>query len=320
MKMNMMCARREFKSAQERFDHMTMVIGSHYKNEEQLSLSADDQSYLKEKNGNPFAVMYFFSRKIDAYMAGAWIFNKDLKAFKKLAYVYSKLSILKSLDYDDPMPFFFRSDYTNVKEPMFHMLMSDSTEIRDFLIRNIEEVANDTEELEDEYDLNRQMVYNTLLMSEGKQLERLKQRSQKVIDAPTPKAKQFAKELELRKYDFQFYLAFAEHNLEGMKKALEPFFIKKIAQDAAKHTLVYYDFYLQPQVMIYAKLASMYGFDLGIDHEIAPKELIQYQPLPQEEYQDIVDFMKPYKLSYPYSYLQNWIDYYTRKTDQLFLV
>ena len=320
MKMNMMCARREFKNAQQRFDHMTMVIGSHYKNKEQLFLSADDQSYLKERKGNPFAVMYFFSRKIDATMAGAWIFNKDLKTFKKLAYVYSKLSILKSVEYSDPMPFFFRSDYNNVTEPMFHMLMSDSTEIRDFLIRNIEEVANDTEDLEDEYDLNRQMIYNTLLMLEGKQLERLKQRSQKVLDAPLPKIKQFAKELELKKYDFQFYLAFAEQDLEGMKKALEPFFVKKIAQDAAKHTLVYYDFYLQPQVVIYAKLASMHGFDLGINHEIAPKELIQYEPLPQEEYQDIVDFMKPYKLSYPYSYLQNWIDYYLSKTDQLFSV
>ena len=320
MQMNMMCARREFKNAQERFDHMTMVIGSHYKNKEQLFLSADDQSYLKERKGNPFAVMYFFSRKIDATMAGAWIFNKDLKTFKKLAYVYSKLSILKSVEYSDPMPFFFRSDYNNVTEPMFHMLMSDSTEIRDFLIRNIEEVANDTEDLEDEYDLNRQMIYNTLLMLEGKQLERIKQSSQKVLDAPTPKTKQFAKELELRKYDFQFYIAFAEQDLDGMKKALEPYFTKKIAQDAAKHTLVYYDFYLQPQIVIYAKLASMHGFDLGIDHEIAPKELIQYQPLPEEEYQDIVDFMKPYKFSYPYAYLQNWIDYYLSKTDQLFPV
>lgn len=41
-------------------------------------------------------------------------------------------------------------------------------------MRNIEEVANDTEDLDDEYDLNRQMIYNTLLMLEGKQLERLK--------------------------------------------------------------------------------------------------------------------------------------------------
>jgi hypothetical protein len=316
MQMNMMCARREFKNAQQRFDHMTMVIKSYL--EIGKVIRKEPLSYIEERKGNPFAAMMEIESYIDGNMAGAWIFNKDLKTFKKLAYVYSKLSILKSLESSNPMPFFFRSDYINVKAPMFHMLMSDSTEIKDFLIRNIEEVANDSEDLEDEYDLNRQMIYNTLLMLEGKQLEHLKQCSQKVIDAPTPKIKQFAKELELRKYDFQFYLAFAEQDLEGMKKALEPFFIKKIAQDAAKHTLAYYDFYLQPQVLIYAKLASMHGFDLCIDHEIAPKELIKYEPLPEEEYQDIVDFMKPYKLSYPYSYLQNWIDYYLRKTDQLF--
>lgn len=306
MQMNMMCARREFKNAQHRFDHMTMVIKSYL--DSGKVIRKESLPYIQERKGNPFAAMSNISRYIDANMAGAWIFNKDLKTFKKLAYVYSKLSVLESVEYSNPMPFFFRSDYNNVKEPMFHMLMSDSTEIRDFLIRNIEEVANDTEDLEDEYDLNRQMIYNTILMLEGKQLERLKQRSQKVLDAPKPKTKQFVKELELRKYDFQFYLAFAEQDVEGMKKELEPFFIKKIAQDAAKHTLVYYDFYLQPQIVIYAKLASMHGFDLGIDHEIAPKELIQYQPLPQEEYQDIVDFMKPYKLSYPYYHLQNWID------------
>lgn len=318
MQINMMCTRREFRNAQQRFDHMRMVIRSHLETGEVIDKSS--LPYIQKRNGRPFAAMQIISSQIDAHMAGAWIFNRDLSSFKKLAYVYSKLRILMSVDYDDPMPFFFRADYTNVKSPMFHMLMSDSIEIRDFLIRNIEEVAGDTEDLEDEYDLNRQMTYNTLLMLEGKQSERLKQRSQKILAAPTPKIKQFAKEFELRKYDFQFYIAFAEQDLEGMKKALEPFFIKKIAQDAAKHTLAYYDFYLQPQVVIYAKLASMHGFDLGIDHEIAPKELIQYQPLPQEEYQDIVDFMKPYKLSYRYSYLQNWIDYYLRKTDQLFPV
>lgn len=314
MQINMMCARREFKNEQERFDHMTMIINSY--TEKDIPLSS--LTHIAERTGNPFAAMLNLISRIDGLMSKAWFFNESLTDFKRYAYVYSKLSILKSVEYDDPMPFFFRSDYINVKEPMFHMLMSDSTEVRDFLIRNIEEVANNTEDLEDEYDLNRQMIYNTLLMLEGKQLKRLKQRSQKVIDAPTPKIKQFAKEFELRKYDFHFYIAFAEQDVNGMKKALESFFIKKIAQDAAKNTLVYYDFYLQPQVVIYAKLASMHGFDLGIDHEVAPKELIQYQPLPEVEYQDILDFMKPYNLSYPYEYLQNWIDYYTHKTDQLF--
>ncbi|MDC4603688.1 hypothetical protein OHV64_02195 [Acinetobacter baumannii] len=125
MQMNMMCARREFKSAQQRFDHMTMVIKSYLDSGEIINKEA--LPYIQERKGNPFAAMMDIDSNIDGNMAGVWIFNKDLKNFKKLAYVYSKLSILKSVEYSDPMPFFFRSDYTNVKEPMFHMLMSDST-------------------------------------------------------------------------------------------------------------------------------------------------------------------------------------------------
>ena len=89
MQMNMMCARREFKNAQQRFDHMTMVIKSYDKNRELLSL--EDRSYLEERKGNPFAVMYFLSRSIDARMAGAWLFNKDLKSFKKCHFLITEL-------------------------------------------------------------------------------------------------------------------------------------------------------------------------------------------------------------------------------------
>ena len=32
---------------------------------------------------------------------------------------------------------------------------------------------------------------------------------------------------------------------------------------------------------------------------------------------DIFDFMKQYDLSYPYEYLQDWVDYYTFKTNKL---
>ena len=40
-------------------------------------------------------------------------------------------------------------------------------------------------------------------------------------------------------------------------------------------------FFLQPQIVMYAKIAAIHGFDLGIDHEIAPKEAIAYAPLPE---------------------------------------
>ena len=45
---------------------------------------------------------------------------------------------------------------------------------------------------------------------------------------------------------------------------------------------------------MYAKIAAIHGFDLGIDHEIAPKEAIAYAPLPEDEYQDPFDFMRAY--------------------------
>ncbi|CKK86992.1 Uncharacterised protein [Neisseria meningitidis] len=200
----------------------------------------------------------------------------------------------------------------NIQDPMFLMLMSDSPQLREFLVRNIDNIANDTEAFVNRYDLNRHMIYNTLLMVEGKQLDRLKQRSEKVLAHPTP-----SKWLQKRLYDYRFFLAFAEQDAEAMKAALEPLFDKKTARMAAKETLSYFDFYLQPQIVTYVKIASMHGFDLGIDHEIAPRDLTVYDPLPADEYQDIFDFMKQYDLSYPYEYLQDWIDYYTFKTDKL---
>ena len=82
MQINMMCARREFKNAQQRFDHMTMVIKSYLDSEEIINKEA--LPYIQERKGNPFAAMMDIDSYIDGNMAGAWIFHKDLKTFKKL--------------------------------------------------------------------------------------------------------------------------------------------------------------------------------------------------------------------------------------------
>ena len=270
----------------------------------------DEMLYIVERKGVTFAAMTHMLMYTNAATSHAYLFENDLKKFKQYAYISGKLGILRSVDYEEPSPFFFPCDMLNVQNPMFLMLMSDSPQLREFLIRNIDNVANNTEKFTDRYDLNRHMIYNTLLMVEGVQLERLKQRSLEVLAYPTPN-----KWLQKRLDDYRFFLAFAEQDVDAMKKALEPLFIKKNARAAAKETLAYFDFFLQPQIVMYAKLASMHGFDLEIDHEIAPRDLIVYDPLPEEDYQDIFEFMKPYDLAYPYEYLQYWVDYYTRKTD-----
>lgn len=268
--------------------------------------------YINERKGSPVGAMGNIISDIYAATSHAYLFEHNLKKFKQYAHVHGKLAILESMGSFDPVPFFFPCDMLNIQEPMFPMLLSDSPQLREFLIRNIDNIANDTENFVDRYDLNRHMIYNTLLMVEGIQLERLKERSLKVLAHPEPN-----KWLQKRLYDYRFFLAFAQQDAEAMKAALAPLFDKKTARMAAKETLAYFDFYLQPQIVTYAKIASMHGFDLGIDHEIAPRDLILYDPLPEEEYQDMFDFMKQYDLSYPYEYLQDWVDYYTFKTDKL---
>ncbi|UOO83191.1 immunity 49 family protein [Uruburuella testudinis] len=302
--MNIMCTDKES------FQHLTQTLTD-------INLAfnkecLDNLSYIDEKKGSPFGAMRNIYSDVYAKTSYSYLFEKNVKKFKQHAHILSKLAILKSVSYFDPEPFFFPADMINIGEPMFPMILSDSLEIKDFLIRNIDLISSDTEAFLDRYDLNRHMIYNTLLMLGGKQLARLKQRSLNVLEYPKP-----TKWMLKRMNDYHFYLAFAEQDIPAMQAALQPLFTPKNARAAAKETLTYFDFYLQPQIVVYAKLASMHGFDLGIDHEIAPKELINYAPLAEGDYRDIFDFMKQYNLSWPYEFLHNWIDYYTFKTNKL---
>ncbi|QEY26689.1 immunity 49 family protein [Neisseria zalophi] len=294
------------------YEHITnVIIGTTERfNREK---GRDDLEYIDERKGSPFGAMSNIIMDVYAATAHAYLFEHNIKKFKQYAYVHGKLVIIGCMGLSSkPLPFFLPSTELNVSWLLFPILMSDSSQLREFLVRNMDTIANDTEQFVDRYDLNRHMVYNTLLMIEGKQLARLKERSLKVLEYPTP-----TKWMQKRVDDYHFFLAFAEQDIEAMKQALAPLFIKKNARAAAKQTVDYYDSFLQPQIVMYAKIASMHGFDLGIDHEIAPRDLIVYDPLPESEYQDMFDFMKQYDLSYPYEYLQDWIDYYTLKIDKL---
>lgn len=297
-------------TTQKWFDYITEVIKSYV--EAFPEECENGLLYIDERKGVPFAAMAHIASDIYAATSHAYLFEHDLKKFKQYAYVHGKLVILESMGSFDPVPFFFPCDMLNISRLSFPMLLSDSPQLRGFLVRNIDNIANATESFSGRYDLNRHMIYNTLLMVEGEQLDRLKRRSLNVLEHPAPD-----KWLQKRLYDYRFFLAFAERDAEAMKAALAPLFDKKVARMAAKETLTYFDFYLQPQIVVYAKIAAMHGFDLGIDHEIAPRDLIAYDPLPEGEYRDIFDFMKQYDLSYPYEYLQDWVDYYTFKTDRL---
>ncbi|HGO8602313.1 TPA: RNA polymerase subunit sigma, partial [Neisseria meningitidis] len=126
--------------------------------------SADSIEYINERKGSPIGAICVVSIDVYAACSHAYLFEHNLKKFKQYAYAYSKLEILASMGWSDPTPFFFPCDMLNIQNPMFLMLMSDSPQLREFLVRNIDNIANDTEAFINRYDLNRHMIYNTLLM------------------------------------------------------------------------------------------------------------------------------------------------------------
>lgn len=81
----------------------------------------------------------------------------------------------------------------------------------------------------------------------------------------------------------------------------------RIGRNYAKDIEYDIEFYLQPQLLLFAKIASYHGYDLDIDLDIAPKELIKYQPLSTEEYEEAD---KEYPLITEYDFKEpfiNWI-------------
>ncbi len=96
-----------------------------------------------------------------------------------------------------------------------------------------------------------------------------------------------------------------------MKSALAVLLEPKYAKKAVRDCNSAFEFYLQMQVLMYAKIAMIHGFDLGIDSPIAPKELIEIKPL--ENYEDPYDFMKEFDYNKPY---QAWIDLIHQRTEE----
>ena len=106
-------------------------------------------------------------------------------------------------------------------------------------------------------------------------------------------------------------MALADKNIKGMQEALDKLLELKFAKRATKDTILHFDFYLQPQVLMYAKIAAIHGFDLGIDSPMAPKELIDINPL--AEYKIPYDFMKLFDFDAPH---QVWVNYVKQRMEE----
>ena len=246
-------------------------------------------AHLDEINKKGEKSLYYM-RGIGTYYAAKASYDllllSNITLFKQDAYIAAKLHILGG---DESL-----SWATGYNTSCFFLpIMSDNGDLINFLIQHKNDFKGEYKRT-DTYSF---FLKNTLLALAG-DWELLKERAELFLNEPKKQKKD-----EKRIPDHEFYLGLCNQSVEQMQAALNKLLEPKLAKRAVYDNNVWFDFYLQMQVLMYAKIAAIHGFDLNIDSPIAPKELIEYKPL--DKYEDPYDFMKEFDYNKP---LQNWID------------
>ena len=267
--------------------------------------SFSDNSYLvlfqRIKLIDEFRGDVFFSiGLLDDYhraLASKYLLENNISGFKENASIAGFLGILSEYD--------FQWAYNGINTNFFFTsLLSDNQKLIDYLIKHRDEIV-DISVLYKRTDTRPFFNANTLLALSG-DWQLLKERALTFLN-DEKKARSDLKRIP----DHEFYMALADKNIKGMQEALDKLLELKFAKRAAKDTLLHFDFYLQPQVLMYAKIAAIHGFDLGIDSPIAPKELIDINPL--AEYKIPYDFMKSFDFDTPH---QVWVNYVKQRMEE----
>ena len=238
--------------------------------------------YVLKKMGDPLICIKFIGK---IYLYGAsknLLFENDLERFKQDMYIYGKLCIMSR----DSRRLLSGGGIIEFCE----MLMSNNKEIIDFLIRNFDIVAYESKK--DEYiksESDRFLARTILLALKGDWEDVIKRAD---IYLNNPSKSSYHKYIYL---EFEFLKALALKDSIKMKETIEKMLEKKVAKKMLNDMSTAFDFYLHIFVIMYAKIAMYHGIDLGIDHEIAPKELIDITPA--KEYYEPYDFMKRFNLN-----------------------
>ncbi|MBF0786276.1 hypothetical protein E4T80_12485 [Muribacter muris] len=243
------------------------------------------------------SIMHDLEDGYSAKASLALLDDYDISAFKRYCYIAGKLHILSKKDFQ------WAYNGINVRH-FFSILMSDSPELLNYLIVHRDEIVD----IETSYyrkDLRPFFNANTLLAVSG-EFDLLKERALTFLNDERK-----LKSDKIAMPDHQFYVGLAERNIEKMRSALSILLIPKYAKRSVYHTAVHFEYYLQLQVLMYAKIAMIHGFDLGIDSPIAPRELIEINPL--DKYEDPHDFMKEFDYNKPH---QAWVEMWKARMDE----
>ncbi len=207
------------------------------------------------------------------------LIEKDIKKYRENMYLSAKLYIMEQREKN----FYDRSGYMRI----FPFIMSNSKELLKFLTEKSETILYN-KFFDKKHILSDSSFMNkSIIMALKGDFEQLKIRSEKFLKNPP------FEYLE-RRIDNEFLLALSEKNIENMKKVINRMSKEKIAKTMMSEVYLGSNFYLHPQILVYAKIAMRHGIDLGIDSEIAPLDLIDNTPL--ESYTEPYEFIRKFNL------------------------
>ncbi|ATV66260.1 hypothetical protein CTM86_06450 [Fusobacterium pseudoperiodonticum] len=238
-----------------------------------------ENDYLKrieEKNGDCQYCMRSLGRIYITVASKELVVDKDIESFRKNIYVYSKLNLMGTDT---------RAYLAWKKMNLFCILMSNNKDFLDFILRNFDIIGHEKERYK-KSEADFYLMRTILLALKGDWEEVIKRAD---FYSANPSKETGFKYFPL---EFGFLKALAEKNIEKMKENINAMLEPKVARQMMYDESIF--FYLHVYVLLYLKIASYYGFDLEIESDIVPKELIDNTPA--KEYPEPYEFMKKFDL------------------------
>ena len=272
-------------ASKNKYEKGINLISSFLRKEEDFD--KDELKYIENKKGDQFACMWTLSNDYNKFSSIDLVIEKNIKKHRLNCHIGGKLLILGCS----------RSNrlFTQASQ-MFEMLMSNNLDFITFFKNNIDMIMpDDYDSKKNKYgylknDYGTFFLIRVILHAIRGDFEEVKKRCTAYLEKPLKDS--YYKYGELH---YEFLGALADKNIDGMKKAINGMMEQKVARKFSNDNNPNYEFYLHVYVIIYAKIALYHGIDLEIDHEVAPKELIDITPL--EKYEDPYDFMKDFDLA-----------------------
>lgn len=261
---------------------------AYFRNDEEKLLNI-----IRTKIGSPRSCMSHLTNLYTEEARLALLKYQNVDKFKENMYITGKLFLMSR----ERINFFI----TGYPTEIFPIIMSNNVEMREFLIKNMDRITY--WDKVKEYGLTgvSGIIFqnrNILLALKG-DFKQLRERSAVFVE-------KFPKSEKKRVIDHEFYIALCDGNIEEMRKVIYRMLEKKTARKMMWDVEVFFNDFLHIHVLLYSKIALLHGYDLGIDHIKAPKELIYNTPL--ESYPEPYDFMEGFRFDFTEEEWKKWIE------------